>query len=75
MVRKDLKHLGISESDWYGAAQNRVDWRRRWSAAISKMRQGRPVLLEVLFVQCVTETFQERVTRPNISAWMKEESL
>ena len=39
------------------------------------MRQGRPVLLEVLFVQCVTELFQERVTRPNISAWMKEESL
>ena len=29
VVRKDLKHLGISESDWYGAAQNRVDWRRR----------------------------------------------
>ena len=24
VVRKDLKHLGISESDWYGAAQNRV---------------------------------------------------
>ena len=39
------------------------------------MRQGRPVLLEVLFVQCVTEPFEERATRPNISAWMKEESL
>ena len=36
VVWKDLKHLGISESDWYGAAQNRVDWRRRWSAAISE---------------------------------------
>ena len=23
------------------------------------MRQGRPVLLEVLFVQCVTEPFEE----------------
>ena len=39
------------------------------------MRQGRPVLLEVLFVQCVTEPFEERMTKPNISAWMKEESL
>ena len=26
------------------------------------MRQGRPVLLEVLFVQCVTEPFEERMT-------------
>ena len=39
MVRKDLKHLGISESDWYGAVQNRVDWRRRWSAAATSELQ------------------------------------
>ena len=36
VVWKDLKHLRISESDWYGAAQNRMDWRRRWSAATSE---------------------------------------
>ena len=63
--------MGLPRTEWIGGGGRVL----LPVSSNSYMRQGRPVLLEVLFVQCVTEPLEERVTRPNISAWMKEESL